>query len=128
MSDASSRRARIFEPEGFKVLVDFQDVMLVAGAGADDIAGLDVEVFALGPDLRLAGEDQPVFVEVVVVAIEAARVAGDAKDAGAGHLAPLGSVAGLQGTVGCSDNGHGVLVLGLRYWVLGSAPTLIPKT
>ena len=34
--------------------------------------------------------------------------------AGAGDLAPLRTVTGLQGTVGGADNGHGV-----RYWVLG---------
>ena len=106
MAGAAALRTGVLEPEGFEVLVDFQHIMLVAGAGADDVAGFDIEVLTLGADLCLAGEHEPIFVEVVVMPVETAALAANAEDAGAGDLAPFGTVAGLQGTVGCSHNGQ----------------------
>src|SRR5438477_2749734 len=65
---APSGWAWVLEPEGLQVLVDLQDVVLVAGVGADDIPRLHVVLGILAEDPRLAPEHEPVLVEVVVMA------------------------------------------------------------
>src|SRR5262249_38975548 len=57
---------------------------------------LHVVLPAFAAHLRLAAEDEPVLVEIVIVAIEAAAVSQDAEDSSAGDLTPRRPVAAVQ--------------------------------
>ena len=87
MSDAPGRRDFVFEIETIDVLVNFEYIVHFFGGDTEDVAVVDVEGFAVTPDLGFAVDDHPIFIAIVVMAIEAAAV--DAFErSGAGDVAP----------------------------------------
>src|SRR5258708_5889193 len=96
VSDPAVFRTGIFEPECFQILVHLEHIMLLAGMGAYDVAPLDVILHALAQYPGLTPEDEPVFVEIVEMAVEPPPIRGDAEDSRTGDLAPIGPIARLK--------------------------------
>ena len=92
----------IFHDESLERLIQLEDVVLEPGLDAEDVAVFDVILFAVEPDLGLAVDDHPIFVAVVVMAIEMPAVHRFER-AGAGDAAPLRAI--LRGHIvnGCID-------------------------
>ena len=106
VAGASALGRGVFEVEGFEILIDFCAVVLVAGSGADDVTRLDVVFDSLGDHLGLAFENEPVFVAVVVVAVEPTAFGRNAEDAGTCDLALVRAIAGLHRSFARSYDWH----------------------
>lgn len=87
---AAAGEQTVFEPEHLDVLVHFEEIVLVARLGADDVPALHVVGHVFRDDPCFAGEDQPVLVAVVEMAIEPSS-ARDLGETAARGVAPMRS-------------------------------------
>jgi len=89
VSNATTCGRGILKIEPFQILVDFDDVMLIARLGTDNISSLHIEGLTFCHNFVLATENQPVLVAVVVMAVETAVCRRDTEHASIGYAAPL---------------------------------------
>ncbi len=87
MAGTTIGRKRLFEVEGFQLLVYLQDVVRRPCRCTDGVAGLHVVGFTFDGDAGLSPVDQPELDGVVVVQIER-RIPAHAEDPQPGDVAP----------------------------------------
>ena len=111
VTGTASLRRGIFKIESFQVLIDLDDIVLIAGFGADKVSRLYIKRPAFRHDLRLTSKYEPVFVTVVIMTVETSVRNEYTKNTGLGHLAPLGAVSAGHCFLAESDNRHDFLLL-----------------
>jgi hypothetical protein len=96
MTGPTTRGQCVLPEECLEVLIDGEDVMLLAGLRADDVARPDVVLDAFTEDASASPIDQPILIAIVVVAVESPTFTGHPEDPRRSDPRPRGTAVAVD--------------------------------